>query len=145
MKSIIEQLAEAFQPYGAHVIDAPQYGHFGAKITDQPYLYIRDFAPDAPARFEHDPFFWLIVSRRPRQVPAGFLPAFPGAEGMGAMATGGRGGRVVYVTTTAPDGPGSLKEAMQTQGKRIILFKVSGQIDLPDETWITHPDMTMIG
>jgi hypothetical protein len=37
------------------------------------------------------------------------LPAFPGAEGFGAMATGGRGGQVIYVTTTAASGPGSLQ------------------------------------
>jgi Ca2+-binding RTX toxin-like protein len=57
------------------------------------------------------------------------LPAFPGAEGFGATATGGRGGRVIYVTTTAPSGPGSLQWAIDQPGARYILFKVSGLID----------------
>ena len=40
----------------------------------------------------------------------------------GANTTGGRGGKVVYGTTLAPNGPGSLNEALHTPGKRYILF-----------------------
>lgn len=58
------------------------------------------------------------------------LPAFPGAEGFAAEITGGRGGKVIRVTTLAESGPGSLKEALQTPGPRIIVFEVSGVIDL---------------
>lgn len=57
------------------------------------------------------------------------LAAFPGAEGFGASATGGRGGRVLYVTTLAPRGPGSLQEALDAEGPRTILFRVSGRIE----------------
>ena len=57
------------------------------------------------------------------------LPAFPGAEGFGAAATGGRGGQVVYVTNTNPDGPGSLQWALDQPGRKYVLFKVSGVID----------------
>lgn len=66
-----------------------------------------------------------------QQAPAAHpgLPAFPGAEGFGATATGGRGGRVIYVTTTAASGPGSLQWAIDQPGARYILFKVSGLID----------------
>jgi len=56
-------------------------------------------------------------------------PAFPGAEGFGAAATGGRGGEVVYVTTTAASGPGSLQAALDRTNARYVLFKVSGLID----------------
>lgn len=145
VRATIERLVAAFRPYGARVLDAPEHGHFGAKITDHLYLYIRDFPADAPTRFAHDPFFWLIVSGGPREIPRAFIPAFPGAEGMGALATGGRGGQVIYVTTTDSDGPGSLKAALETQGARTVLFQVSGQINLPDDTWITHPNLTLIG
>ncbi|MBL8025438.1 MAG: DNRLRE domain-containing protein, partial [Fibrobacteres bacterium] len=54
----------------------------------------------------------------------------PGAEGWGADASGGRGGRVIAVTTLNEDGPGSLRAAMCDTGKRIIVFKVSGVINL---------------
>lgn len=63
---------------------------------------------------------------------AGLSPrAFPGAEGFGAGVTGGRGGRVVHVTTLAADGPGSLSEALALPYPRIIVFDVSGVISAP--------------
>jgi hypothetical protein len=77
------------------------------------------------------------------KIPSG-LPAFPGAEGFGAGATGGRGGRVIYVTNHEPSGPGSYADAIHTPGPRIILFAVSGTIPYPFG-WITHGDLTVIG
>ncbi len=55
-------------------------------------------------------------------------PSFPGAEGFGAVASGGRGGRVIYVTNLQTSGPGSLADALSQSGTRYILFKVSGII-----------------
>lgn len=55
-------------------------------------------------------------------------PAFPGAEGYGALAKGGRGGKVIKVTNLNPQGPGSFSEALGAQGPRIIVFDVSGVI-----------------
>ena len=58
------------------------------------------------------------------------LPAFPGAEGWGCTTPGGRGGKVIFVTSLADRGPGTLREALETKGPRIILFRVSGVIRL---------------
>ena len=57
------------------------------------------------------------------------IPAFPGAEGFGAGATGGRGGQVIHVTTTAPQGTGSLQWALDQPGPKYVVFDVSGLID----------------
>jgi hypothetical protein len=74
---------------------------------------------------------------------ANALPAFPGAEGFGAMATGGRGGQVIYVTTTAASGPGSLQWAIDQPGAKTILFKVSGLIDA--RIHLRNGDVTIAG
>lgn len=72
------------------------------------------------------------------------LPAFPGAQGFGAHVSGGRGGRVVKVTTLAADGPGSLREALALPGPRIVVFDVSGVIDAPLFE-IAEGDLTIAG
>ncbi len=58
------------------------------------------------------------------------MPAFPGAEGFGAVSIGGRAARVIKVTTLADAGPGSLRTALLTPGPRTILFDVAGTIEL---------------
>lgn len=72
--------------------------------------------------------------------------AFPGAVGPAAETPGGRGGKILRVTTLAADGPGSLKAAIDTPGPRIIVFEVGGVIDMgrqPIE--IKHPYLTIAG
>ena len=66
------------------------------------------------------------------------VPAFPGAEGFGARASGGRGGKVVKVTNLNRKGPGSLAEALMMDEPRIIVFDVSGIIkgEKPYGGWI---------
>jgi len=72
--------------------------------------------------------------------------AFPGAVGPAAQTPGGRGGQILRVTTLAPDGPGSLKAAIETPGPRIIVFEVGGVIDMGRNTIeIKHPYLTIAG
>lgn len=85
----------------------------------------------------------VTVPVSPSSVPAGPLAAFPGAEGFGAYATGGRGGSVVYVTTLNASGPGSLQWAIDQPGAKYILFKVSGVIDT--QIHLTNGDVTIAG
>src|ERR1041385_2406942 len=74
------------------------------------------------------------------------LPAFPGAEGFGANATGGRGGDVYYVTNLEDTGPGSLRHGIASaRGPRTILFKVSGNLKLRDSLNVNKPNITIAG
>ncbi len=85
----------------------------------------------------------VTVEISPLADPGTPLAAFPGAEGFGANATGGRGGSVVYVTNLNADGPGSLQWAIDQPGARYILFKVSGVIDT--QIHLTNGNVTIAG
>lgn len=71
--------------------------------------------------------------------------AFPGVTGFGAMASGGRGGQVIKVTTLADSGPGSFREAITASGPRIIVFAVSGVIESDEVFEIYSGDVTIAG
>ncbi len=71
--------------------------------------------------------------------------AFPGAEGYGRFARGGRGGRVIEVTNLEDSGPGSFREAVNAEGPRTIVFRVSGVIALKSPITIVKPYVTVAG
>src|SRR5215469_12873348 len=73
------------------------------------------------------------------------VPAFPGAEGAGAWTPGGRGGKVCLVTNLNDKGPGSLREAVEMQGPRIVVFRVAGIITLETPLAIDKPFITLAG
>lgn len=70
--------------------------------------------------------------------------AFPGAEGFGRYARGGRGGDVCYVDNLNDSGPGSLRYGIESaDGPRIILFRISGIINLDGPLHIEKPFITI--
>ena len=73
------------------------------------------------------------------------VPAFPGAEGFGRHALGGRGGRVIRVSNLRDDGPGSLRAALRADGPRTIVFDVSGIIELEREIVVKNGRVTLAG
>ena len=78
------------------------------------------------------------------------LPAFPGAQGIGANATGGarNAGRtpsIYHVTNLSDSGPGSFRDAVSAGG-RIVVFDVAGYINLaPGSAVPVASDLTIAG
>jgi hypothetical protein len=75
---------------------------------------------------------------------AGEMPAFPGAQGWGTHTPGGRAGKVLFVTSLADSGPGTLREALLTKGPRTILFRTSGIIRLNKQLWMCGPEFSYV-
>lgn len=73
------------------------------------------------------------------------LPVFPGAQGFGSHTIAGRYGQIIHVTNLNADGPGSLKEALQTTGPRHVIFDISGVITIKDNILISEPFLTVSG
>jgi hypothetical protein len=88
---------------------------------------------------------YIPWASRPIDLPQADIPAFPGAEGGGKYSFGGRGGRVIVVTNLNDDGPGSLREACEQGGARIIVFNVAGIIRLKTPLIVRAPYITIAG
>ncbi len=71
--------------------------------------------------------------------------AFPGADGFGKYATGGRGGRIIEVTNLNDDGAGSFRQAVTAKGSRIVIFKITGNIHLKKAINIVSQNLTIAG
>ena len=82
---------------------------------------------------------------KPSDLPQATIPAFPGAWGGGMYSFGGRGGRVIVVTSLNDSGPGSFRDACEQGGPRIIIFNVAGIIRLTSHIHIRAPYITIAG
>ena len=92
-----------------------------------------------------------ICSLIPNSLIANPLPAFPGAEGFGKYASGGRGGQVVYVTSLADDSDGTTEGTLRWAMKQYpnepitVCFAVSGEIRLVKDLRINRKNYTIAG
>lgn len=82
---------------------------------------------------------------KPEDLLKSDLLAFPGAEGGGAYTAGGRGGKVWVVTSLADSGRGTLREACEAGGARVIVFNVAGVINLKSPITVRAPYVTILG
>lgn len=72
--------------------------------------------------------------------------SIPGNIAFGNPTLGGLNGQVIRVTTLNSEGPGSLREAIETKGPRIVVFEVGGVIDLEKKGLeIREPYITVAG
>lgn len=73
------------------------------------------------------------------------IPAFPEADGWGKYSAGGRGGEVFFVTNLSDDGVGSFRYAVEAEGARTVIFKISGTIELKSPIEIKNDSITIAG
>lgn len=88
---------------------------------------------------------YIPWAAKPGDLPQSKMVAFPGAEGGGAYSFGGRGGKVYVVTSLEDSGQGTLREACEQGGARIIVFNVAGIIKLKTPLIIRAPYITIAG
>lgn len=88
---------------------------------------------------------YIPWAAKPSDLPQAKIKAFPGAEGGGAFTAGGRGGKVFVVTSLADSGPGTLREACEAGGARIVVFNVAGIIQLEKPIVVKAPYITIAG
>ncbi len=88
---------------------------------------------------------YIPWAAKPTDLPQAEIPAFPGAQGGGMYSFGGRGGKVFVVTSLEDNGSGSLREALEAGGPRIVVFNVAGIIKLKERIRVRAPYLTIDG
>ena len=115
------------------------YSHTGIVPSSKPAIYrYRVRATDAAGNLSgYSPAVYF--NARPT------IPAFPGAQGAGAMSMGGRGGMICEVTNLNDSGAGSLRACINMEGPRTVVFRVGGTIELLTDLRILNPYLTIAG
>ena len=111
------------------------------QLSDHQFLKVKAIV-DEEAKHGRPYIPWAA---KPGDLPQAKLAAFPGAEGGGAYTFGGRGGKVYVVNSLEDTGKGTLREACEQGGARIIVFNVSGIIRLKSPLIIRAPYVTIAG
>ncbi|TKC10118.1 polysaccharide lyase [Pedobacter polaris] len=111
------------------------------RLSELQFMKVKPIV-DAEAKLGKPYIPWAA---KPSDLPQSKLLAFPGAEGGGAYTFGGRGGKIYVVTSLADAGPGTLREACEQGGARIVVFNVSGIIKLKTPLIIRAPYITIAG
>jgi hypothetical protein len=102
---------------------------------------------------EHRTEFWARLRRIAAALlfipivatmPAAADPSATSCQGFGSMTPGGLGGEVYHVTTLADSGPGSLRDAL-SQGNRIVVFGIAGDIALSSDIAVAGAFITIDG
>ena len=110
--------------------------------------------PTVMAGMLHQGKPFVPQSSQPSDLKQAQIPAFPGAEGGGKYSFGGRGVnylgapvdcKVYVVTSLADSGKGTLREACESGGPRVVVFNVAGEIHLKRPINIIAPYITIAG
>lgn len=112
------------------------------KALSLPYILHLKETMNSKSRFFV--FVFALLSLCFQSQAAGQL-SFPGAEGFGRFATGGRGGSIYHVTNLNDSGAGSFRDAISNPN-RIIVFDVSGVIKVKvGDPLIFQNNLTILG
>ncbi len=163
----LDKIVEALRPYGAKKLDLTHPRIRRYLLPGGTLMTFHDRSLD----FADRPVMLKIDFQPAESKKRTALPAFPGAEGYGAFTPGGRGGKV-YIVTTLEDYlpeerpgrakgvlnspgyppvpkedpiPGSLREAVEAEGPRIVMFGVTGTIELKAPLTLKNPYLTLVG
>ncbi|KAF7592245.1 hypothetical protein BBP40_000446 [Aspergillus hancockii] len=133
-----------YNVYKGNTSDALQVAGEGLSETQVTFSDLNTF----------DPFYWRVdvVSGNKTHTGRTFMfrlahLAFPGAEGYGRFARGGRGGKVVKVTSLEDnEQPGTLRHALAVEkGPRTVVFDVGGVITLQSRLTLSDNYVTLAG
>src|SRR6266511_1438412 len=137
----IARLAPASRPTTAQAENSIRQQKEWERLSDEAWQRIQPELKDWAAKGK--PYITWVT--HPDDLPQAEIPAFPGAQGGGAFTFGGRGGRVFVIKTLDDSGPGSLREACEAAGPRIVVFNVAGIIHLKRPLDIRAPYITIAG